>query len=395
MSILPWASLFVFGEMPRGFCWFSVPRDEWELTDRSVDFIFSFLNRNRFENLFVGWRWKVLESKERMQAVVITKKGGPGVLELQEVPCPRPCSGFVLIRVRAFGLNRAETYFRSGKWGEAHPVSGIECVGQVVEDPSGTFSPGQKVFALMGGLGRTLSGSYGAMVNAPIANVVKVSSDLSWEVLAALPESFATAHACLVDRLRIGAGDRLLVRGGSSALGRAAIVWAKILGAEVIASSRREERFASLSNLGADHPILHEESLAPKIRSLCPGGVDAVLDLIGNRTLLDSMKAVRPGGRVCLAGFLGGGEPLSAFDPLSQMAPSVDLSFFASFLFGTEGVPVPARALQDLVGRVERGELDLSPAHVFRWEELPEAHRMMEENRAEGKIVVLQEGESV
>ncbi|HHI81362.1 MAG TPA: alcohol dehydrogenase [Planctomycetes bacterium] len=324
-----------------------------------------------------------------MPAMVIREPGGPEVLTLQDVPVPRVGEGQVLVRVRAFGVNRAETYFRSGAWGEASPVSGIECVGQVEEDPSGELAVGTKVFALMGGMGRTLSGSYGAFVSVPSTNVVPIESLLPWDVLAALPESFATAHACLVERLHLEEGERIVIRGATSALGRAAIVLAHSLGASVVATSRRVERFPALEELGAEEVLIHDETLADEVRRRFPGGVDAVLDLIGNRSLLDSMRMVRANGRVCLAGFLGGGEPIVSFDPLTQMPPSVDLSFFASFLFGTPGVPVPKEALQGLVRRVERGELLLEPAHVFGLEELPKAHRMMEENRAEGKIVVL------
>ncbi len=324
-----------------------------------------------------------------MKAMVISEPGGPEALKLQEVPTPKPRPGFVLIRVRAFGVNRAETYFRSGAWGEASAISGIECVGEVAVDPSGEFSPGCKVFGLMGGMGRNIPGSYGNWVNIPLPNVVRVTSNLSWEVLAALPESYATAHACLSDRLRLKKGERLLVRGGTSALGRAAIVLGNSLGAEVVATSRQKERFSSLRDLGANQVLLHREDLASEIQIQGIPKMDAVLDLIGNQTLLDSMRVLRPNGRVCLAGFLGGGEPLSSFDPLTQMPPSVDFSFFASFLFGTEGVPLPKEALQSLVAKVEGGELSLGPAHVFSLEELPKAHRMMEENRAEGKIVVL------
>ena len=324
-----------------------------------------------------------------MQAMVIREPGGPEVLSLEEVPVPRVETGQVLVRVQAFGVNRAETYFRSGAWGQASTISGIECVGRVELDPSGEIPQGCKVFALMGGMGRTRPGSYGALVSVPSSNVVPLETELPWEVLAALPESFATAHACLVDRLHLQEGERIVIRGATSALGRAAIVFAHSLGASVVATSRKVERFPGLEAHGAKEVLVHQEALADEVRNRFPEGVDAVLDLIGNRTLLDSMRMVRANGRVCLAGFLGGGEPIPSFDPLTQMPPSVDLSFFASFLFGTEGVPVPKEALQALVQSVEKGELSLEPAHVFQLEELPQAHRMMEENRAEGKIVVL------
>ena len=95
-----------------------------------------------------------------MKAIVISEYGGPEKLVIQDLPVARPGSEQVLVEVKAFGVNRAETYMRKGAWGEVAKVSGIECVGVVKEDPSGSFATGQKVTALMGGLGRTINGSY-------------------------------------------------------------------------------------------------------------------------------------------------------------------------------------------------------------------------------------------
>jgi NADPH:quinone reductase-like Zn-dependent oxidoreductase len=116
--------------------------------------------------------------------------------------------------------------------------------------------------------------------------------------------------------------------------------------------------------------------------------VNAVLDLVGNSTILDSMAMVRRGGRVCLAGFLGGLAPVAAFNPLLQMPSGVQFSFFGSFVFGTPEFPVSDVPFQEIVDRLAEGKYQAKPGRVFRFEEIPEAHRVMESNRADGKLVV-------
>src|SRR5262249_61276445 len=128
-----------------------------------------------------------------MRAIVITEHGGPDVLQVQEVPDPVPAGDEVLIRVRAFGLNHAETHMRKGEWPEATPISGIEAVGTVVRDPSGVLAEGTKVLTIMGGLGRTRNGSYAEYTVAPAANVTRIETSLDWTDLAAMPERYATA----------------------------------------------------------------------------------------------------------------------------------------------------------------------------------------------------------
>jgi NADPH:quinone reductase-like Zn-dependent oxidoreductase len=320
--------------------------------------------------------------------MVIGHYGGPEQLILKDIPTPIPQDGEVLIRVRAFGINRAETYMRRGEWPEIAPVSGIECVGEVEQDPSHRLARGQKVAAIMGGMGRTRNGSYAEFVAVPASNVVPIKTDLDWADVAAIPESYATAWSCLVGNLRLGAGAVLLVRAGTSALGQAALNIATHAGVTVLATTRRESNRALLTALGAAQVLIETGQLGEAVRTDYPDGIDGVLDLVGNATLLDSLTMVRRGGRVCLAGFLGGGEPL-AFNPLLQMPSGVDLSFFGSFMLGTPAFPVTEIPLQEIVDRVARGAYQAKPAKVFPFEQLPEAHRLMEANGAGGKIVVV------
>src|SRR5690348_4466590 len=236
--------------------------------------------------------WRPVERKARMRAIVITEHGGPEVLEIQEVADPVPGDGEVLIRVRAFGVNHAETHMRKGEWPEATPISGIEAVGTVVTDPAGVLAEGTRVLAIMGGLGRTRNGSYAEYTVAPATNVAKVETSLDWTDLAAIPESYATAWLALHGNLELEAGESLLVRGATSALGQAAVNIGSDLGARVIATTRRESRAPLLRSLGADGVVIETGAVAGEVRELVPGGVDRVLDLVGNSVLRDSLQAV-------------------------------------------------------------------------------------------------------
>lgn len=124
-----------------------------------------------------------------MRAIVIKQYGGPEVLAIEERPAPKAKPGHVVIEVKSFGLNHAEIYFRKGVWGDVAEISGIECVGLVKEDPEGRFYPGQKVAALVGGMGRSMPGSYAELTSVPSTNVVPIKTDLAWEDSAALPQS--------------------------------------------------------------------------------------------------------------------------------------------------------------------------------------------------------------
>ena len=139
--------------------------------------------------------------------------------------------------------------------------------------------------------------------------------------------------------LALAAGRTVLIRGATSALGQAAVNIAVGIGAQVIATTRNPDRLATLRALGAHDAMRDGASLSQECAEHHPKGIDAVLDLVGTSTLLDSLAMARPDGRVCMAGFLGGGEPLAGFDPLLHMPSGVHLSFFASaFTFGNAGL---------------------------------------------------------
>ncbi len=324
-----------------------------------------------------------------MRAIVLEKFGGLDSLVYQEIPDPEPLNGHVVIEIKGFGINHAEVHMRRGEWAEAAKVIGIECVGLVKSCPGGEFPVGAKVAALMGGLGRTINGSYAEYTRVGVSNVARIESDLSWAELAAIPETYATAWTCLFRNLEIVKGQTLVVRGALSSFGQAAVNMAVNAGARVIATTRRGERSPRLEALGAARVEQEGPDLSTRIAEAKQ--LDAVLDLVGNSTILDSLAMLRRGGRACLAGWLGGLEPIKDFNPLLQMSSGVYLTFFGSFVFGTPGFPLSDVPLQDIAQDVAAGRLKAKPARVFGFEEIREAHRIMEAGEAGGKMVVVRD----
>jgi NADPH:quinone reductase-like Zn-dependent oxidoreductase len=324
-----------------------------------------------------------------MRAIVVTEHGGPEVLRIEELPDPVANDGEVLIRVRAFGLNHADTYMRSGTWPFGIPVLGIEAAGTVEDDPSGRLEPGTPVIAIVGGMARDRNGSYAEFVTVPAANVVPIVTSLSWAELAAIPEVYATAWTALDSNLALQSGQSVLIRGATSTVGRAAVNIAADLGAHVIATTRKPAREQELRELGADEVLIDDGELAPTVRGTHPDGVDAVLELVGNSALRDSLKAVRPTGGVCLVGFLGGLEPITDFDPLLDLPSGVRLTTFASaFVLGDEYFPTTDVPLQEIVDKASSGVFQAKPAQVFQFDEIVDAHRLIEAGQANGKLVV-------
>ena len=322
-----------------------------------------------------------------MRAIVLEKFGGLDSLVYKEIAEPEPKAGFVVIQIKAFGINHAEMHMRRGEWAEAAPVSGIECVGLVKSCPGGEFPVGAKVAALMGGLGRTINGSYAEYTRAPVSNVALIEADLPWADLAAIPETYATAWTCLFRNLEVQRGQLLVIRGATSSFGQAALKMAVNAGVRVMASTRSRERFSLLERLGAERCEIERRDLSKHIAEAKK--VDAVLDLVGNSVVLDSLAMLRRGGRSCLAGFLGGLDPIPDFNPLLQMPSGVHLSFFGSFVFGSPGFPLSDVPLQQIAADAAAGWLDVRPARIFCFEEIREAHRVMEASEARGKMVVV------
>ncbi|MEC3952785.1 zinc-binding dehydrogenase [Nocardia sp. CDC153] len=322
-----------------------------------------------------------------MKAIIISRYGAPEVLTTTELPDPIPAEGEILVRVKAFGLNHAETYMRSGQWGEVAQVTGIEAAGVVADDPAGRLAPGTAVVAIMGGMGRTRNGAYAELVTVPAGNVVPVETGLDWTDLAAVPEVYATAWMTLHDNLALEPGRTVLVRGATSALGQAAVNIAADLGATVIATTRSQQNAALLEKIGAAQVLIDDGKLADQIHAH-GRSVDAVLDLVGNSVLRDSLATVRPRGSVCQAGFLGGLAPVADFNPIADLPSGVQLSFFGSFTLGTPDFPLSSIPFSDLIAKAEADVFHAKPVRTFAFDEIVRAHEVMESGTAGGKMTV-------
>lgn len=323
-----------------------------------------------------------------MKAITISRHGGPEVLTIAELPDPHPLAGEVLVRVQAFGLNHADAYMRAGAWGDVAQVPGIECAGTVVADPSGQFAEGAVVIAILGGMGRTRNGSYAELVTVPATNVVAVDSDLSWAELVAIPEVYATAWSVLHDTLAVAPGETVLVRGATSALGQAFVNLAADHGATVVATTRNPAHADLLNRIGADTVLVDDGALASTVRARGIR-VHALADAVGNSALRDSLATVAPRGRVCQVGFLGGFAPVTAFDPIADLPTGVQLSFFGSpFVLGTPEYPLAGIPFDMIVAKVAAGTYHARPVRTFAFEQIVEAHTLMESGAALGKMTV-------
>jgi NADPH:quinone reductase-like Zn-dependent oxidoreductase len=323
----------------------------------------------------------------RMRAAVCVRAGGPEVLEIRELPVPAVREGWSLVWVKGTGLNRSELRTRQGySPNVTFPrVLGIECVGIVAVSTDPTLPDGTTVAAVMGEMGRAFDGGYAEYALLPNSLLMPVTTTLPWDILAALPETYLTARGSL-DAVGIEPGGRLLIRGGTSSVGMAATSIAAGHGVETAATTRRRDRIDALAAAGADHALVDDgESLTASVRAIWSEGPDYVLDLVGARTAVDSLRLVRRGGTVCVAGSLSGWL-IPEFQPVAMIPSGTRLTAFHSDdLTGTTGATVLRQVVHDVEAGVYRPNVD----RVFGLDDIVAAHRYMENNEAVGKVVVV------
>lgn len=320
-----------------------------------------------------------------MKAAITTQAGNPEVIQIKEVPNPKPKSGWVLLKVNAFGLNRSELFTRRGDSpGVEFPrIQGIECVGIVEEDPSRTYSKGQQVAAIMGGMGRFFDGGYAEYVLVPLEIVFPFKSALPWEKLGAIPEMFQTVSGSLIQALEIQEGESLFIRGGTSSIGMLACQLAKAKGLRVVSSTRNPNKKQALIDNGADHVVIDDGSVKDQLREIYPDGVNKVLELIGTRTLKDSLKCITTKGMVCMTGILGNEWTMKEFTPMGDIPSLGRLTVYMG-----ESKNLSKDLLQEFIDEVENGSIKLNIDTVYNLNQVAEAHQYMEDNKAKGKIVV-------
>lgn len=322
---------------------------------------------------------------DMMRAVVLDAPGPPDSLAIRYVPVPVPAPGWVLIGVKAFGLNRSELHTRLGLAdGVTFPrVLGIEATGVVADCPGGEFAVGEQVAAMMGGMGRVFDGGYAEYTCVPATQVIPFTSDLDWATLGAVPEMLQTSHGSLTVGLGARPGQSILIRGGTSSVGMATAVLAKRRGMTVLSTTRNPRKADALLAIGVDHVVTDAGRVAERVRAIVPGGVDVALELVGTPTLPDTLAATAMHGVVCFTGMLSNQWTVRDFYPIDYIPRGVRLT-----AYGGDAGDLPPDVLQSFLEAVAGGEARVPIHRVYALDDIARAHAEMEEGTASGKLVV-------
>jgi len=340
-----------------------------------------------------------------MKAVVMEARGGPEVLKVAEVPTPEPGPREVRIRVKAAALNHLDIWVRKGVASPKLPlphILGADASGVVDAVGPGVtgFAPGDEVVVNPGLscghcerclagednlcpryeiLGEHRFGAYAEYLIVPEVNLLKKPQNLSFEEAAAIPLTFLTAWQMVVDKLQVRPGEDVLVMAAGSGVSVAAIQIAKLFGARVIATAGSEEKLRKAKELGADETVNYTHPDWPKeVRRLTGGkGADKVVDHTGALYFEGVIRATANGGRIAIAGASSGYEGTLPFAHV----------FFRqlSILGSTMG---SKSRLFPILRFVEQGRLKPVVGQVLSLEEAAEGHRLLEERRVFGKVVL-------
>jgi putative PIG3 family NAD(P)H quinone oxidoreductase len=321
-----------------------------------------------------------------MKAIVITRPGGPEVLELQERPAPEPARGEVRVRVRATALNRADLLQRMGKY-PAPPdsppdIPGMELAGEIDALGAGVreWAVGDRVFGLCGG------GSYAEQVVVHARTLARIPAALSFTDAAAVPEAFITAWDAAVTQAGLAAGETVLVHAAGSGVGTAAVQIARAIGARSIGTARTAGKLERLRPLGLDHGVLAEgDRFADAVAAI--GAPDVILELVGGAYLAEDLRCVAPRGRIVLISTMAGARA------------ELDLGAILRQRLVVRGTVLRARPLEEkiavtqafarhLVPLFERGVLRPVVDRVLPLSAAAEAHTYMASNAGFGKVVL-------
>lgn len=364
-----------------------------------------------FKNKKTKGRKLKFMKRKFMKAMVLEKPCSAEEMKIKNVPIPEVKEDWILVKIKAFGINRAEIFTRQGDSPSVKlpRVIGIECVG-IVEDPSNSdFKKGDKVFSMMNGMGREFDGSYAEYILIPKNQVYRLPNEKSffknidnielknkeqlkekfsknleiteenifWSEIAAYPELYYTAYGSLFKSLK------LKVRGGTGSVALAAIQLAKAINVRVIATSRSASKEQFLKGKGADEVIVGNENFDENLKKLFPDGVDKVLELIGRPTLKSSLKSVKQGGIVCMTGCLGGWI-IEDFEPLVDI---ISESYLTSF----DSTNVNKDTIKEMFEFIEKYNIKPCISKIFTLDEISLAHKYLESNSANGKVIIMTE----
>lgn len=314
-----------------------------------------------------------------MKAVVLRDITPGDQVHLEEIEIPKVQPGWVLVKIRAFGMNHSEQILRLSEiqadYIKKPVIPGIECVGEIFDPSDSHLKIGQKVISFMGGMGRSFNGSYAEYALLPTQQVFTIESDLPWDRLAAVPETYYTAWGSLFQSLHLQQSDTLLIRGGTSGLGYASIQLAKALGCKVIATTHRTDKLPLLAQ--ADEAVLDTGVLTGKI-----SGVTKALELVGSSTLRDTLTAVEIGAIVCNTGVLGGVYALNGFDPIKEIPNGVYLTgFFSNY--------PTQKSVDDIFDFFNHHNLQPQIGQTFNFSDIRSACIAADAGTVNGKIVVV------
>lgn len=315
-----------------------------------------------------------------MKAVVLTKPTKAEAIVLSEVEVPTVKPGWVLVKIKAFGLNHSEQILREfeieNDYINKPIIPGIECVGEIADASDSGLNVGQKVAALMGGMGRSFNGSYAEYALLPVHHVFPVESNLTWSKMGAIPETYFTAWGSLFECLHLQPSDRLLIRGATCALGYVSVQLAKALGCTVIGTTHKEEKLSLLKEAGCDEAILDDGSMKGKI-----SGVNKALELVGIKTLRDTLFAIEKGGIVCNTGILGKVYEWNGFDPIKDIPNGVYLTgFFSNY--------PTQKMIKDIFTFMDENHIEPLIGATYDFEHIKDACVALDSGKVNGKIVV-------
>jgi len=323
-----------------------------------------------------------------MRAVEITKFGKPEVLKIGERPVPQPKAGEVLLRVAAAGVNRPDVLQRTGNYPVppgASDIPGLEIAGEVVAVGEGVsgWNVGDQLCALVQG------GGYAEYCTAPAPQCLPIPGGLSAVDAASLPETFFTVWSNVFDRAQLAPGESLLVQGGSSGIGVAAIQMATAFGHKVLATAGSSQKCAACEELGADRAINYRtEDFVAVVKDATGGrGVNVILDMVGGEYVDRELKCLADDGRLVIIAMLGGAKSNLSLNEILRRRLTITGSALRPRPVSFKGAI--ARNLRDKVWpHLESGAIKPVIYRIFPLEEAARAHMLMESGEHIGKIVL-------